>query len=190
MSRCYRVRQTVRVSDSLKRDVTASDEICSELEILEILPCDQMGQLLKQELENRGFEENESEMVRTQDGVTVRVKPETGEVTIRIAEEQELQVEGSKETAVYGDPTETQRKQLRDQLKKELEDRVTQQTGELQRKVSSELEARLGDVSAELDNVVNRVTAAALKEKAKQIGQIKEITEDAETGSLTIKLEV
>ena len=56
--------------------------------------------------------------------------------------------------------------------------------------MSSELEAALGDISAELDQVVNRVTAEALKQKAGQLGQIKEITEDAENGSLTIKVEV
>ncbi len=37
---------------------------------------------------------------------------------------------------------------------------------------------------------VNRVTAEALKEKAAKLGQIKQISEDAQTGSLTIVLEV
>jgi hypothetical protein len=41
-----------------------------------------------------------------------------------------------------------------------------------------------------LNQAVNRVTAEALKRKAAQIGAIKEITEDAQTGSLTIKVEV
>ena len=42
----------------------------------------------------------------------------------------------------------------------------------------------------ELDQAVNRVTADALKEKAAQIGQIKSLSEDAATGSMTIVLEV
>ena len=43
---------------------------------------------------------------------------------------------------------------------------------------------------AELDKAVNRATAEALKQKAAKIGQIKEMTEDPESGSLTIVVEV
>jgi len=48
----------------------------------------------------------------------------------------------------------------------------------------------LGDVRKEMDEVVNRVTAEALKRKAAQLGQIKEMTEDPQAGSLTIVVEV
>jgi hypothetical protein len=41
-----------------------------------------------------------------------------------------------------------------------------------------------------LDQVVNRVTAEALKRKAAQMGRIKEMTEDPQAGSLTIVVEV
>ena len=51
-------------------------------------------------------------------------------------------------------------------------------------------EAQLGDIRAELDRAVNRATAEALKQKAAQIGQIKQITDDEEAGSLTIVVEV
>ena len=42
----------------------------------------------------------------------------------------------------------------------------------------------------QLDQATNRATAKALKQKAAQIGQIKELTEDPESGSLTIVVEV
>ena len=42
----------------------------------------------------------------------------------------------------------------------------------------------------ELNEAVNAVTREALKRKAAQLGQIKEMTEDPEAGSLTIKVEV
>ena len=51
----------------------------------------------------------------------------------------------------------------------------------------------LGEVhrlQKELDQAVNRVTAEALKRKAAQMGQIKEMTEDPQAGSLTIVVEV
>ena len=43
------------------------------------------------------------------------------------------------------------------------------------------------DLREELDQAVNQVTAAALKERASQIGQIEEIHEE-ENGSMTIKV--
>src|SRR6187401_630302 len=55
MSRAYRIR----VKESISQDLSASDEVCSDLEILEILPSDQMADLLSGELKGRGFEEKE-----------------------------------------------------------------------------------------------------------------------------------
>ena len=56
--------------------------------------------------------------------------------------------------------------------------------------MTDRLEKQLGDLRQELDQAVNRVTAESLKEKARRMGQIKEMTEDPQTGSLTIVVEV
>ena len=37
---------------------------------------------------------------------------------------------------------------------------------------------------------MNKITREALKEKAKQLGSVKQIAEDAETGNMTITIEV
>ena len=50
------------------------------------------------------------------------------------------------------------------------------------------LEKKLGDLRKELDSVTTRVTAEALKEKARTLGEIEELHEDSETGELTIKV--
>ena len=55
MSRAYRI--TVKESET--RHLKAGDEISTCLEILEILPPEDMATLLKNELKNRGFEEQE-----------------------------------------------------------------------------------------------------------------------------------
>jgi hypothetical protein len=46
------------------------------------------------------------------------------------------------------------------------------------------------ELQPEISTVVNQVTRDSLKQKAQQMGTVKEISEDAESGSLTIKLEV
>ena len=81
-------------------------------------------------------------------------------------------------------------KDLRAGLRQDLEQRADPEEGKLQSAITDRLEAQLVDLRKELDQVVNRVTAEALKLKAAQIGQIKELTEDPQSGSLTIVLEV
>jgi hypothetical protein len=190
MSRAYRIR----VKESVTRDLTASDEVCADLEILEILPGDQMADLLKKELEARGFEEGEDgKMVRTRDGVTVTVDPKAGEVTVRAEKSEHVELETEKEGWGYDDvgPRQNQvRKQLSEQAKADLERRADRQQERLQGEATERLEQVMGEVRKELSDAVNGVTREALKQKAASMGQIKEMTEDPEAGSLTIKVEV
>lgn len=194
MSRAYRIRQAVRVQDTLKKDLSASDEICTELEMLEILPPEQMAALLKEALRERGFAEEKGEMVRRDGDVRIRVDPPTAAVTIEVEGCEEVELKGTKETSVFVDQGKEHEhavaEGLRQAIRKELDQRAAEKTENLQRKVSAELEAQLGDISRELDQVVNEVTRSALKRKAASLGEIKEMAEDPESGSLTIKVEV
>ena len=194
MSRAFRIRQAVRVQDTLKKDLSASDEICTELELLEILPPEQMAALLKEALRERGFEEENGKMVRRDGDLTIRVDPATAAVTIQVAGCEEIELKGTKETNVFVDEGKAHEdvvaEGLRQAIRKELEQRAEEKTENLQRKVSAELEAQLGDISRELDQVVNEVTRSALKRKAASLGEIKEMSEDPQSGSLTIKVEV
>lgn len=194
MSRAYRIRQAVRVQDSLKKDLSASDEICTELELLEILPPEQMAALLEEALHERGFEEEDQAMVRRDGDVTIRVDPKTAALTIEIKGCEEVELQSTKDANVFVDQGKAHADAvaagLRQAIRKELEQRVEEKTETLQRKVSAELEAQLGDISREMDQVVNEVTRSALKKKAASLGAIKEMSEDPQSGSLTIKVEV
>jgi hypothetical protein len=189
MSRAYRIR----VRESITRVVKAHDRISTQLEVLEILPADQMGELLAQELERRGFERQGDVLVREQEGVTVTVDRKTGTVAVQAEAAQQVELEAEREGRSYDDAgthAARVRKELKEQAKKELEEQAKRETERLQSQVTDRLEGQLGDLRRELDQAVNRVTAEALKQKAAQMGQIKELTEDAETGSLTIVVEV
>ena len=189
MSRAYRIR----VKESISQDLSASDEVCSDLEILEILPGDQMADLLEGELKGRGFKEEDGKLVRTQDGVTVTVDPKNGEVSVKAEKQEKVELETEKEGWGYDDVgphAKTIRKQLSDQAKAELERRAEKQKERLQGEATEKLEGVMENVRKELNDAVNAVTREALKQKAAQLGQIKEMTEDPEAGSLTIKVEV
>jgi hypothetical protein len=189
MSRAYRIK----VRESLRRVLRAHDRVSTQLELLEVLPAGQMAQLLKEELKGRGYEEKDGAMVRKEKGITITVNPTTGEVTVEAQASHDATLEGEKDGRAYDDMgpnAKVVQKQLREQLRKDLEKQAERKEAELQSKVTDRLEAELGDLRRELDQAVNRVTAEALKQKAAQLGQIKEMTEDAQTGSLTIVVEV
>jgi len=189
MSRAYRIR----VKERLSQDLSASDEVCADLEILEILPGNQMAELLKKELRARGFEEQGEELVRTKDGVTVTVDPQSGKVAVRAEKGEKIELESEKEGWGYDDVGPQGRhirKQLSEQAKAELERRSQAQQERLQGEATEQLEKVVGEIRQELNDAVNAVTREALKQKAAQLGQIKEISEDPQAGSLTIKVEV
>jgi len=189
MSRRYRIR----VRESLRRVVKARDQVSTQLELLEVLPADQMAELLAGELQKRGFERHGDVLVRKQGNVDVEVDLESGAVTVRAATEKEVEVEGRREGYRYGEGRLGNReikKQLREELRESLEEDAEKQADKLQSEVTDLLEGQLGDITVELDQAVNRATAEALKRKAAQLGRIKQMADDPESGSLTIVVEL
>lgn len=189
MSRAYRV--TVR--ESQNRTLRAEDHVSTQLEVLEVLPPEQMAGLLADELERRGFERHGTRLTRQQEGVGITVETTTGTVTVTAETSEETTIQAERTDRAYDDVgphAKVVRENLKKQLEKDIEKRVGEKTARLQTKVTDRLEAELSDVRHELDQAVSRVTAEALKRKAAQMGQIKEMTEDPQTGSLTIVVEV
>lgn len=190
MSRAYRIT----VKESVTREIRAGDEIATQLELLEILPPEAMGQLLREELKGRGFaEQDDGTLARKQGGVTVTVDPCNGEVTVKSEAGKTVTVEGTRDATGWDDvgPSgQTIREKAAEQLRKDLDKKVERENERLQEKATAELEKRLHDLQPELAEVVNKVTREALKQKAAQLGTVMEIAEDDQTGSMTIKVEV
>jgi hypothetical protein len=104
-------------------------------------------------------------------------------VSARESQSLELKV---KKTAVLQQPS--SEADLRKTAQDALAVRAQEEEQRLKERVTERLTQRLKDLRAELDQVVNRVTANSLKERASQLGTIEEMTEDAQTGELTIKV--
>lgn len=190
MSRAYRIR----VSESLRRVIRASDHVRTQLEILDILPEDEMAALLERELTGRGFERTETGLVREDDGVSITVDPATGTVTVTSETSVDVNLKKKRDGWIDEDNGREVRQEaeqsLRKQAQQELEADAKRKEQELQQAATDRLEAELQDLQGELNAAVNRVTAEALKQKAARIGQIKELTEDPASGSMTIVVEV
>ncbi len=190
MSRAYRI--TVKESES--RHLKAGDEICTQLELLEILPPEDMATLLREELKRRGFEEQEDGTLIRRDGeVIITVDPCSGEVSVKAETEAQVTQEAKREATGFNDvgPNERSlRERVKEQLKQDLERKFEQEQSKLQSQATEKLEKHLQDLTPQIHDIVNQVTRDALKQKAQQLGTVKEISEDAESGSLTIKVEI
>lgn len=190
MSRAYRIT----VKESVTREVKAEDEICTRLELLDILPPEATAEILRAELEARGFKEREDgKLARVDGGVTVAVDTCNGEVSVKAEAKERLSAQGTKETSGWDDvgPSGTTlRAKASEQLKAELEKKLDKQAEHLQAEATAELEKHLNDLQPEISQVVNKVTREALKQKAKQMGTVTDVHEDETSGSMTIKIEV
>lgn len=190
MSRAYRIT----VKESSTREIKGADEICTQLEVLEILPPEVMAELLERELIQKGYQKQDDGTLARSDGnTTVTVDPKSYEVTVKATVGEEVTLEAKRETFGYDDVGPGQ-KEIRERLKKQidedLEQKAENESERLQGQATAELEEKLCDLQPELSEVVNKVTREALKQKARQLGNIKELSEDEATGSLTIKIEV
>lgn len=188
MSRAYRIR----ISESLRRHVQVDDGIQSKLEILDILPPEQTAALLERELEAAGFEHrDDGQWLRVDDdGVEVRVESNSGTVTVSAQADAELDLERERVITAWAENDASSRERGRQVLQRELEGEVEQHQRDLQAQVTEVLEGKLGDLRKELDQISNRVTAEALKQKAASMGEVQEVSEDPQTGSLTIRVKI
>lgn len=189
MSRAYRIA----VSESVERIIHVEDGVATTLELLPILAKERQAEILAAQLEERGFkrdEKNPNTMVRETDtGVTVEVDLESGQVKATVTTQTDVKrtVERS---GVYGDykKEEDVRSELEQKARAQAEREIAAEEERLRRDATRRLEEELRDLRQELDGVVNRTTAQALKERAAQVGEIEEMVEDPESGSLTIKV--
>lgn len=190
MSRAYRIS----VQESEVRSLKGQDEICTQLELLGILPPESMAGLLKAELQNNGFEEQpDGRMVRRDGPLTVTVDPCNGEVSVKSELATDVTIAANRDATGFDDVgpnAETLRERVREELKQDIARKAEQENERLQGQATEALERHLEELQPELGRIVNKVTRDALKEKAAQLGSIREISEDTESGNLTIKIEV
>ena len=187
MSRAYRIR----VSESVHETIHIEDGVQSKLALLDILPSDQMGELLAAELEKTGFERDGDIMRRKdEDGVEIEVDVSSGTVTVRASGTSEVKKTIERNRVVEEEGALDAEKKLREAARRQLGNEVEAERAKLSEELATSLEKKLRDIKQELDGVVNRTTVSALKQKARSIGEIESISEDPETGSLTIKVKV
>ena len=136
--------------ESLKRVLHAHDRVSTQLELLEVLPAEQMAGLLAEELQRRGFQSQGDVLVRTENGVTVTVNPQTGTVTVEAQAAENVHLEAAREDRAFDDMgvhAAKVQEDLEHKVREDLENQAARGTAELQGQVTQRLEKELGELA-------------------------------------------
>ncbi len=187
MSRLYRIR----IAESTQRHLRVEDGFQIRLEVLNVLAPEQMKELLAKELAGLGFEREGDLMTRSEeDGVLLQVDLQESTLTARVCSEDKVELAVEKTRGIEEEVLEEGKKRLQADVMRELEAKVAEKQAELERETTRGLNQTLLDLREELNPASNRAIAAALKIRARQLGTIEEISENLETGEITIRVEV
>lgn len=187
MSRAYRIS----VTRAWRERVIVADGVCLPLELLPILPQGDTRRILRDELLRRGFRQADDKRHLQRDdegGLHIEVDLDKAEVHLELEREAQLSLKTTLSAAPDNAQRDLGRSELEQQADEQLEERAEQGREGRRRLISDELESRLDGLQSELDEIVNRVTAEALKKRAAQLGEVESIHEEPETGALTIKV--
>jgi hypothetical protein len=180
----------IRVSESVVRTVHVEDGVQSQLEMLPILARERQGELLAAELEQQGFvREGGVARRKDPDGLEITVELETATVTVRLAADADLAESIERRQNIGAERRNEAEAALRDDVMRDLDERLNQRTEALRREVTQRLERKLGDLRKELDDAVGRATVAALTEKAASLGHIESVVTD-DAGNVAIKVKL
>lgn len=188
MSRAYRIR----ISESLDRIEHLKDGVALKLEILDILPREEMSKRLAAALEARGFTKVDGEddvlEIKPTEGVTIRVDVQSGQVEARVEGETRIQLKKSVEERGYDEARTAATGKAR--VQKALEAEAAEVADVARQALTKKLEAQLVEIRPEIDKALNEATASALKTRAAQLGEVESIEEDQDNGSLVIRVKV
>lgn len=188
MSRAYQIR----VSESLDRVEHIEDGVTCRLELLGVLPPEQMREHLRAALVARGFVEVEGEAevleLPAEDGIEVQVDLRAGALSVRIEGEARVAAERSVDRRVTN--PERDRAGVEEEVRAELEREAARQADVARQGLTRQLEDRLLEVRPLVDRAVNEATAEALKVRAAQLGEVESVEEDPEAGSLVIRVKL
>lgn len=190
-SRPYRVK----VRASIQETVVKDDSVTSKLDIVPILSSDQQEAITRGILSEHGFQDDDSNdsgsMSRERNGVSVTINPSTGDIEARAEQSESIDLSEEDEVDEGGCPCRVRNKaDIEESMRRRLAKKAQGIHKSVQELVTGKLLGELSDIACEMEQVANQVTKRALKTRAQEIGNIKSIHHDDNTGGMTIVVEV
>ena len=190
MSQCYRVQLKASVSTT----VDVSDKSVNRLELTEILPEEEMKEILKDLLKADGFEEGSNNRLskKGEEGETIVYDLDKMEVTASLEESKVLSTEVTGSGSAWDDRTAARinAQQNLEKAKENAEYDLESQKDDLQVELTQKLKASEADRVKDIHEYLQQVYAESLKRKARQLGDVMEIHEskDQDNYELVIKV--
>jgi hypothetical protein len=178
------------VRETLQKVLIAEDSVQTTLDLPPILPPEQTSAILDRVLKERGFAPEGGKLVREHGGVRAEIDTDTGQVRVSAKGSEEIDLSDEGDIPACSPCAERARVAVRAGLREKLSKEADNRQRDLQTEVTDRLEGAIGELACELERVANQVTSSALKRKAAALGEIKQITQDEQTGAMTIVVEV
>jgi hypothetical protein len=181
-SRPYRVTTAPPVG----KTVVAEDHVRTKLHIPPILPPEASGAIMAGVLKGRQFTDGpDGTLVRERDGVKVTVDPVGGDVTVSADKSAEVKPPPSNPS-----PCGCRMQKSLAEAEAALDREADRARRGMEKNLTRRLEGVIPKIGCELEGVVQQVTKAAILEKARSMGEIRELSEDPKTGAMTVVVEV
>ena len=193
MSQTYKVR----VKQTLRDTVNVGREWRQKIDLLQLLPSDRMGGLLALELEKDGWHKaQDGKVTKKHDQFDLEFDPVTRQLKIVYEQEQDIELDIDREIDVYDYADDESRANREGHLKviQEADGELKEEAQLLEKEMLKELESTQEQMLQEIDEMmhdkVEKAQIEALKEKARNLGDIQSISENIEAGEVTIRIKV
>jgi hypothetical protein len=186
----------INLLKTVKRDdeVDESDHAELEVRLLPILEAKRLGEILREELEKRGWTRNEDGSLTKQiEEGTATLEAGSSSLKLVVGGKRTISAEASA-TGVVKETDQAGQKAIEDKatekanLKLDLERRVAKE--ELMRENLRKLEKSLGPLKRDADEVTASTTRRALLEKAQQLGTVESVIEKRSGANVEVVIQV
>ena len=191
MSQLYKIR----LKDSVSRIITASDCVDYPIELTEVLPEEEMIDILKGVLKEKGFEQIEENIFVKEGSVgeKITVNLEDMKVTAELESAKEVIKEVEIDTHIDADSKREASWHGQEMLKRQKE-RASRELENAERHVQKELTGQLLESEEErlqeLNTIMQEVYAESLKRKAGSLGEVTSLNESMENGEYRLDITV
>jgi len=193
MSQCYRVQ----LQESISRRVDGSDSISYPIELTEILPADEMKDILRGVLTEAGWEadkDNPDQFTITgTEGEIITIDLEEMEVTAELTDEKEVSTEvtaGARSGRSQGHAEHLAKSELQQKAEAAGDSIEESARRELRQQLRDKLAKSEDERMRTLNEVLQRVYAESLKRKAGQLGDIMEVQESTDDDNYELVIRV
>jgi hypothetical protein len=191
MSRAY----WIKLSSSVSESIHASDKATHKIDLEEVVPQGEMRDIVSQALEDSGWTQspdNEDQYEKKLGDVTMTWDLASNQVEATLEARQDVEKDVNVEGRAYSqDAAKREASRLLQQREQQARDQISAEEEALQRKLTQALEAGEQDRVREINEVLQKAYADALKRKARRLGNILSVQEStSEDGDYQLTITV